>query len=112
MGQPSLEIAAGWTAPILFALRINGVMATSFSTQDSAELILRRPEGERVATSGDVALLACSTSTAYNCTYTPGDRDLTESQTPYLARFKVTDGAGRVQYFPHGTADLWVVRSA
>jgi hypothetical protein len=105
------EIASGWTAIIPFALKINGVMATSFSTQDVVELILRRPEGERVPTSGDVVLIASATST-YNCTYTPGPNDLRVAPNPYLARFKVTDGGGKVQYFPHAAADEWLIHSA
>jgi len=99
-----LELTQGWTAPIRFALKIDGIMTTSFSTQDVSSLLLHAADGQLILSTGTVLLVACATTT-YNATYSPGSSDFLVGRSPYSARFKLTDAAGKVQFFPNSVAE-------
>jgi hypothetical protein len=106
-----LGITEGWTAGINLICKIDGIMASSFSTGDTGSMILKAANGHVVSTTGDVVLVACSTG-PYNATYTPDADDLKASRSPYSARIKVVDNTGAVQFFPHDRPDVWIVYSA
>jgi hypothetical protein len=106
-----LSITEGWSAAINLICKIDGIMASSFSTGDTGALILKGADGHIISTTSDVVLVACSTG-PYNATYTPDADDLRAKRSPYSARIKVTDNTGAVQFFPHDKPDVWIVYSA
>ncbi len=42
--------------------------------------------------------------------FQPAANDLLASKSPYQVRWKVTDGVGKVSFFPRNQTDQWTVR--
>ena len=101
-----LEITEGWTAPIDYQLLDDGVAVDH--TGFTVALILKDAFGGAPSTTstGEVAYL---TSTDAKVRYQPSSGDLRASRSPYTARFKVTDGAGKIAFYPQGAAERWDV---
>jgi hypothetical protein len=70
-------------------------------------LILRDRAGGLVPFAGKVAWLVAASGTVR---YSPAITDLKAAQSPYQARFKVTDGNSDDAYYPNAEADVWEVR--
>lgn len=99
------QIVEGWTGNLDFALTADGVAIDG--TGSTVTLVLRTRNGMSVPTTGKVAWLAQASGTVR---YQPALADLKADQSPYEARFKVTDGSSKDVYFPNGQADAWTVR--
>jgi hypothetical protein len=102
-----LDIVEAWTGPIDMQLKVDGA-SLSLSTGDTVELVLRRSDREIVSTTGEVTIL---TATCGVVRYSPSALDFLARWSPYAARFKVTDGTGKVVFFPNAKPDPWTVHS-
>lgn len=100
----SVSLVEGWTGPLDFALKANG--AAQDLTGATVVLILSKRDGVAVDTAADVSIIDAAAGTVR---YAPDATDLTYADNPYRARFKVTDGAGKITFFPSGEADKWTV---
>lgn len=104
-----LELVDNWTGALDFQLLADGQpVIVSSSNGEVVSLVLRTRLGSPVTPGGTVSLLASSTG---GVRYTPSSSDFLAANSPYRARFKVTDGAGRIVYFPNGEPQTWLVRS-
>ena len=95
---------AGTTGPQDFKLLVDGVAADL--TGKTVALILTGRDGVVVDTVGDVSVTGVLTG---EVRYSPDSTDVPAANTPYTARWAVTDGAGKVVFFPSGAADRWNV---
>lgn len=105
-------IVEGWTGRLTFTLmsRVPGVseastfVGTGFTLSD---LIITGKDGTEVDTTSDFGWVSAAAGTAY---YDPDAADFVASKSPYAVRFKVTDGSGKVVYFPSADADQLLVK--
>ena len=109
-------LVEGWTAAIDYILKtqaVDATEATAYALNGHAVSIQVCPKGSTTpltligtttvssdTTGDDVGLVA----------YKPGAGELLNSQSPYRVRYRVTDGNGKVAYFPNGLPVEWVVR--
>lgn len=85
-----------------------GVSRTAIDgTGMTVTMDLRDRVGASVPYAGKVNWLVASAGTVR---YTPAATDLRAVNSPYGARFLVTDGSGNIGSYPNGEADKWVVR--
>lgn len=103
-----LDVTAGWTGPIDFQLKADGVPAP-FGVGATVELILRRADDVLITTAGNVSILSAPDGTVR---YYPDANDLVDKYSPYRARYKVTDAGLKVVFFPSGAPDVWTVWKA
>jgi len=103
----SLEIVAGWTGPVDFALKADGAAINLAGI--TVTLLLSGSDGVTVDTTGDVTILSEPGGTVR---YLPDAADLSAALSPYKARFKLVDGTGAIVYVPSGTRDVWKVVAA
>jgi uncharacterized phiE125 gp8 family phage protein len=102
-----LQLVEGWTGPIDETLKSNGVAVDL--TGMTVELILQKATGAPVDTTGDVTVVTPASGLVR---YSPDAADLVAAETPHVARWKVTDGGGKVVFFPHEAGEVWLVQSA
>jgi hypothetical protein len=102
------EIVEGWTGPIDLQLLSDGAVRV-LSTGESVALILKARAGTLVVSTTDN--LTVLSSTDGKVRYLPNEKDLQAKQSPYSARVKVTDGTGKIVFFPSGKSDEWIVYS-
>lgn len=98
-----LKLVDGWTGVIDETLKSNGVAVDL--TGMAVELILQRADGTPVTLGGTVTLQDAAQGVVR---YSPASTDLKTSETPHVARWKVT-AAGKVVYFPNDAGDVWEV---
>jgi hypothetical protein len=102
-----LSVVEGWTGVLgPFTLLLDGV--ASSLTGFTIVPILRRPDGTLVTTGGTVTLLNQSTDPG-EITYTPVASDFVYQTggtvySTYSLHWKVTDGAGKIVFFPNDAA--------
>lgn len=101
-----VELVAGWTGPLDFQLLADG--APQNLTGMAVEMLLKTSGGDIIDTSGDLALLDAP---AGKVRFSPDPADLVATASPLVSRFKVTDGLGKVVFFPSGEPDDWKVRA-
>lgn len=101
-----LELVEGWTGVLDFILKADGVAVDL--TGMTVELLLYKADGTQVDTTSDLTVTDAAAGTVR---YSPDGADLLASETPHRSRFKVTDGSGKIVYFPNGAMDRWLVRS-
>lgn len=94
----------GWTTPIDYQLEKNG--AAFNATGMAVELILRDRAGAEVTEGGTTVWSDAANSIAR---YSPSATDLTFARSPMRVHWKVTDGAGKVAFFPKGEYEEWVI---
>lgn len=94
----------GWTTPIDYQLKKNGAPFNAAGM--TVELILRDKNKVEIAEGG---LTAWSDETQSIVRYTPSATDLTVARSPMRVHWKVTDGAGKVAFFPKGEFEEWVI---
>jgi uncharacterized phiE125 gp8 family phage protein len=99
-----LKLVEGWTGPIQETLTKNAVAQDL--TGMTVALLLHRADGSLVSTTGNVTV---PTPAAGLVQYSPDPTDLLASETPHVARWKVTDGAGKVSFFPSEEGEVWFV---
>jgi hypothetical protein len=104
------HLVAGQTGNQDFQLLENDApLAVSIQGMTVA-LVLRDNRGELVATTGDVTVLDDGTAGTRGKVRVNLDADdVVYARSPYTARWKITDGAGKINYFPTADADTWIV---
>ena len=100
----TLEVVEGWTSPLDYTLTADGVAVDL--TNCTPLLQLWDAAGALVTLGGTSALITAASGTVR---FTPSSTDLLNASSPYTARWKVTDAAAKVSYFPNGSPDLIVV---
>jgi hypothetical protein len=101
------ELVEGWTGPLDFVLKADGVVVDL--TGMTVDLLLTGKDGSAIDTTADVTV---PTPASGLVRYSPDAADVLLSKTPLKARWKVTDGAGKVVFFPNGMPDIWQVYKA
>lgn len=99
-------ITEGWTEELpAFTLLANGVPQDL--TGMTVALVLRDGNGALVTIAGTTRVDASpSTGKVY---YAPASTDLSAARSAYSVHWRVTDGAGKVAFFPNGTPDSLAV---
>jgi uncharacterized phiE125 gp8 family phage protein len=105
--MPELKLVEGHTGVIDETLKSNGVAVNL--TGMTVELVLQMAVGSLVDTAGNVTV---PTPAAGLVRYSPGAADLIALDTPHVARWKVTDGNGKVVFFPSDAGEIWEVQPA
>lgn len=99
-----LPFVEGWTAPIDYQLKKNGLAFDA--TGMAVELELRDCTGTVVTEAGPTVWLNALLS---QVRYTPNATDLTAARSPMYVRWKVTVGT-EIVWFPRGeAAEKWIV---
>jgi hypothetical protein len=102
-----LELTEGWTAelgPFTLYQAPNVVQPLDTFT---VEIELRNASGVLITPGGVVRV--ASPASLGQVYYTPAAGDFVAGRLPYTLRWKVTDVAGHVVYFPNGDADTIAV---
>lgn len=101
------EVREGETARITLPLLEDRVAlnGTGFTVSD---LVIRGNDGVAVDTATDFGWVSAAAGTVY---YDPDADDFVETRSPYLVTVKLTDGAGKVRYYPSGAPAEIVVRT-
>ena len=103
--MPELKLVEGWTGAIDDVLTSNGVAIDL--TGLTVELVLQKADGALVTTAGNVTIVIPASGLVR---YSPDAGDLLATETPHVARWKVTDGAGKVSFFPSDPGEVWTVQ--
>jgi hypothetical protein len=105
MPKVKVEIVEGWEGPLEFQLLSDG----SAQNLTSVTVTGRAYDRDRslVNLTGDVAV---SSATGGIVALSPDSGDFYASGSPYELRFKATDGAGGVVFYPSGEAITLIVR--
>jgi hypothetical protein len=101
---PTTEVVDGWTGPLDYTLLADGTALNL--TGMTVTLILTKPDGTVVDTTGDVTV---TDAAAGWVRYTPDATDLAASESPLRMRWKVVDGAGAVVYHPSARPAVIVI---
>lgn len=99
-----IEVVEGWTGPLDFTLKGDGVAVDL--TGCTVLLQLWDLADAAITLAGTTAIVSAVLG---QVRFSPAAADLTKARSPIKGRFKVTDGAGKITYFPNGDADRWVV---
>lgn len=92
-----VQLTEGWTGPVDVQLLADGVAVNL--TSCTVALVLTGRDGVAVTTTGNVTIIDAA---AGKVRYSPDAADLDADQSPYRARYKVTDVLGKIVYFPSG----------
>lgn len=103
--MPTTDIVEGWTGDLDFQLKADGVIVNL--TGLTVELVLTDRDGVAVTTTGNITVFDAANG---KVRYIPDAADLDDAKSPYRARWKVTDGTGKIVFFPNGVGDVYVVR--
>jgi len=99
------EYVEGWTAPIEYTLKHQDPATGATETFDASgmtpSLVLRDKNGIAIAFTGTVEWADDSVS---KIRFNPAATDLVATKSPYTLHWKVTDGAGKIAYYPQGPA--------
>lgn len=99
------DLVEGWTGDLDFFLRADGDVPENSMAGMSVELVMKDASGNQINTTGNCSIVDADT---WKVRYAPDSGDLVEGS--YNARFKVTDGDGKVVYFPSRAWMQWRVR--
>ena len=99
------ELVEGWTDPITQQLLNDGAAVNL--TGCTVELLLYDANGRAITHSGAASVFEAATG---KVKFQPGASDLLASKSPLRVRWKVTDDADEISYFPNASADVWIVR--
>jgi hypothetical protein len=100
-----IEIVEGWTGDLDFQLKSDNVAVNLTGT--TVGLILQDSNGVVITPGGTTSIVD---PVLGKVRFSPAVGDLVASKSPYNARWKVTDGVGKVVFFPSGADDVWIVR--
>jgi hypothetical protein len=100
------EVVEGWTGRLTFSLLSDGA-AFNGAGLTLTGLYITDTRGKAIDTSGDFGWLSAAAGTVY---YDPDQTDFVGGNGPYAVRFEVTDGNGKVVFFPNGQAEQILVR--
>jgi len=96
---------AGWTERIKYDLAHDGEALVL--TGLTIGLRVYDCNGNPVTFAGTVGIANATEGTAY---FDPAPTDLKSSESPYSVTWSVTDGAGKVAFFPREEDLKWTVR--
>jgi hypothetical protein len=99
------EFVEGWTERINDTLSNEGVVVNLSGMTVQLQLWDKRKVVQTI--SGSVGIETAASGLVY---FDPASTDLKQSKSPYMARWKVTDGIGQIAYFPSGAPNRWYVR--
>jgi hypothetical protein len=102
------SIVEGWTGRLEFTLYVDGV-AFNGTGMTLTDVLVTGKDGTEVSTAGDFDWLVAASGTVY---LDPDASDFVASKSPYRVRFKITDGLGKVVYFPNAQTDVILVQRA
>lgn len=100
------EIVEGWTGRLSWQLTEDGDNLNGTGLTLSAVDVVGS-DGQPVTTTSDFGWITQSSGTVY---YDADADDLLARLSPYRIRFQVTDGSGKVVWFPNGAAEEIRVR--
>lgn len=100
----SCKLVEGWTERIISQVRATPPKSFVGCT---VELKLRTNAGALVSLGGSVNWVDATEGTVY---FDPASTDLTAANSPYGVRWKVTDAANKVSFFPNEEErEVWEV---
>lgn len=107
------EIVEGWTGRLSWTLEHQLQGATAATAIDGTGLTVSAldvtgADGTVVTTTGDYGWITQASGTVY---YDPDADDLLAAKSPYRLRFQLTDGTGKVVWYPDGHAKEIRVRA-
>lgn len=97
-----IAITHGRTAPIPYTLTIDGAPAPLVGV--TVELVGTDKDGVGLGLAGSVVV---TNPDLGEVEFQPAAGDIDESRQPYWVHFKVTDGAGKISFFPEGPPEKW-----
>lgn len=97
-----VNLTEGWTAELgPFTLKVDGVVLDL--TGFTVTIVLHDGNGVAIVPGGSLRVgTPASLGQVY---YTPAVTDFVSGTTSYKVHFKVTDGLGKIVFFPNGLAD-------
>lgn len=98
MAEPT-EIVEGWTSKLIFTLKSDGVAVDLTGTTPA--FVFNDANGAAKTPGGTTAI---EDAVNGKVSYSPVVADFLASESVYAARFKVTDGASKISYYPGGDA--------
>lgn len=108
MPTPLTELVEGWTGALPFTLNADGVPVdlTGLTVQ-----IVLKDGADTLVKDTTAGISTSSGSTGGVVVFTPSSSgtDFVAARTPYKIRFRVTDAAGKVVFFPNADEDLILV---
>ena len=95
------NVTEGWTGRLVWTLKANGVAfdGTGLTVSD---VILTGADNSLVDTDGDFGWVDATAGTVY---YDADPTDFVAPNSPYRIHVEVTDGSGKVVYWPNGKGD-------
>ena len=99
------NLVQGWTEPLTAQLLDDG--AVQPLTGASVVFLLYDKNGAAVSLGGTATIADAATGQVQ---YAPAAGDFVAASTPHKARWKITDGAGKISFFPSGAAEVINVR--
>lgn len=104
------DLVEGWTEEIVEQLQNNGVPLTGTDsfTDDQIELELFDLLGNQITLTGTTGWKDATQAKVY---FRPAATDLLARYSPISMRWKLTDDANQVSFFPRKEADTWTVRA-
>jgi hypothetical protein len=100
-----LDLVEGWTEPLNYTLKADGAAVNL--TGMTVVLMLYDNRYNVVTQTGVVSVPSATTG---QVRYSPGVGELLSSRSPYNLRWKVTDTASKITFFPIGDMEQWLVR--
>lgn len=102
------EVVEGWTQELgPITLKMDGVALDL--TGLTVVLALRGNDDQVITIAGSTRVASNQVTEKGHVYYTPAAADLTRAKSPINIRWKVTDGAGTIVFFPNAAADQIVV---
>lgn len=95
------DIVEGWTSRLSFQLYEDGAALVGTGITVSA-LDITAADGTVVTTTADFGWITAASGTVY---YDPDSADFEAAKSPYSVRFQLTDGGGKVAWYPNGKPD-------
>ena len=99
------QLVEGWTDPIIQQLLNDGAAVNL--TGCTVELLLYDCNNHVIVHGGSATVLDAATG---KVKFEAAASDFVASKSPLKVRWKVTDNADEVSYFPNAAADTWIVR--
>lgn len=103
----ALELVEGWTQRIRYQLLADDDPVDL--TGCTVEVVASDKSDAAVTFSGSAGVATAATGIVY---FDPASTDLKESKQPYRMRWKVTDGSGKVAFYPRKDRETWKVVKA
>lgn len=106
------QLVEGWTERIRSQLFADGSPfdLTNYDNNlpASVTMLLFGKDRAQVNYAGQAGVVSAEAASGI-VFFDPGPNDLKASLSPYTVRWKVTDSAGKVAFFPNGDPDEWDV---